>query len=292
MCCLGATKAGTSWLYEHLAAHPQCRFRSIKELHYFSMTKPEQFDRAIVQAQKSVAQLEARFAGAEPARQVALAQRMADLIEWQGVLAHRAIDLPAYRAFLLNGLSEDHRLVGDVTPAYSLMPGAGLRQLTEVSSNARFVYLLRDPLARLWSHVRMIAARTADKDNFEGAAVAQLERILAGNLSGEGRGILDRGDYARIVPKLKRIFAPERLLVLFQEEMLTLPGMQRLWAFLGLEPTSVDLDRRVHAGRSFALPIELRSPAMAWLRPQYDFVAAQFPALPAAWQMNMEEGFA
>ena len=33
--CVGATKAGTSFLYEHLAAHPQCHFRTIKELHYF-----------------------------------------------------------------------------------------------------------------------------------------------------------------------------------------------------------------------------------------------------------------
>ena len=32
---IGATKAGTSWLYRYLAAHPDGYLRSIKELHFF-----------------------------------------------------------------------------------------------------------------------------------------------------------------------------------------------------------------------------------------------------------------
>ena len=32
---VGATKAGTSWLYRYLADHPECHLRSIKELHFF-----------------------------------------------------------------------------------------------------------------------------------------------------------------------------------------------------------------------------------------------------------------
>lgn len=291
MSCLGATKAGTSWLYEHLAAHPQCRFRTIKELHYFNLARPEHFDRAIKQAGQEIARLEARMVSAELPRQIMIARRIADLVEWQAVLARREIDLAAYRDYLTSGAA-DARLVGDVTPAYGLMSGATLRQMTEVAADSRFVYLIRDPLARLWSHVRMIAARTSDKDGFEAAAVSQLNRILSDDLSGEGAGIVQRGDYARILPKLRRVFAPDRLLVLFQEEMLTLPGMQRLWAFLGLDAVAVDLDRRVHEGRAFALPQNLRARALAWLRPQYDFVAAHMPVLPAGWHKNMEEGLA
>ena len=32
---VGAAKSGTSWLYQYLAAHPDCHLRSIKELHFF-----------------------------------------------------------------------------------------------------------------------------------------------------------------------------------------------------------------------------------------------------------------
>ena len=33
--CVGAAKAGTTWLHTQLKAHPDCHFRAIKELHYF-----------------------------------------------------------------------------------------------------------------------------------------------------------------------------------------------------------------------------------------------------------------
>jgi hypothetical protein len=33
--CIGATKAGTGWVYQYLRAHPECHMRTLKELHFF-----------------------------------------------------------------------------------------------------------------------------------------------------------------------------------------------------------------------------------------------------------------
>jgi hypothetical protein len=33
---LGATRAGSTWLYRYLAGHPECALPRVKELHYFS----------------------------------------------------------------------------------------------------------------------------------------------------------------------------------------------------------------------------------------------------------------
>ena len=33
--CVGATKAGTSWLYDYLNSHRECQLPAVKELHYF-----------------------------------------------------------------------------------------------------------------------------------------------------------------------------------------------------------------------------------------------------------------
>lgn len=288
--CVGATKAGTSWLYQHLSAHPECHFRTIKELHYFTMQNAAQFDGALRATDRKIAEMQARLNAAADLRKAAVAQRLADLIEWRAVLAHRAIDLPAYRAFLTEGAG-NARLVGDVTPAYGLMSELALAGLTQVAADTRFVYLIRDPLSRLWSHVRMIAARTAP-ERFAEAAEAQMAAILDGDLSGEGKGIAARGDYAAILPKLARAVPATSLLVLFQEDMMTLPGIARLSAHLGLTPVAAALERRVHEGKSLALPEALRARALAWLRPQYEYVAAMFPALPEAWRRNMEKGFA
>ncbi len=282
--CVGATKAGTSWLYEHLYAHPECRFRTIKELHYFTMTETVHFDNALARGQAEIASLKDQAGDGWAAR------RLADLRAWQKVLRLRKVDLDAYRGFLTEGAT-DKRLVGDVTPAYALMPEARLRGLSAVGADVRVVYLMRDPLARLWSHVRMIAARSGAAD-FGAACTVQLSRILSGDLAGEGQGIVARGDYKAILPKLARAFDPAKLFVQFYEELLSLPGVARLSAFLGLTPAAAALDRKVHAGKSLAFPAALKAQALAFLRPQYDYVASQYGGLPAQWQANMEEGFA
>ena len=286
--CVGATKAGTSWLYDHLAAHPACAFRTIKELHYFSMTEPQHFDTALRKGQDEIATLKDQRAALSDAARDWADRRLQDLRDWQKVLRLRKIDLPAYREFL----TANHagaQLVGDITPAYALMPTDRLKSLLHLGADVRIIYLMRDPLARLWSHVRMVVQRNAPQQ-FATEAQALLTRMLAGDLSGEGKGIAARGDYAAILPKLARAFDPTRLLVLFYEDMLTLPGVARLAAFLGLAPANADFSRRVHAGVALSMPDGLRAPALAYLRPQYDYVASQYPQLPAAWRVNLDKG--
>ena len=287
--CVGATKAGTSWLYDHLAGHPECHFRSIKELHYFSMSTPAHFDSALRAGRDEISELkdQADLAGDAKSWHD---RRLTDLRDWQRVLRAKAVDLPAYRAFLNEGRG-DARLVGDITPAYALMSGEKLKSLAAVGADVRVIYLIRDPLARLWSHVRMIAARVAPQ-RFADEAQALMARILAGDLSGEGKGIVARGDYAAILPKLARSFDPARLLVLFYEDMLTLPGIAKLSAFLGIAPGTADLGRRVHEGQSLALAPTMGNRARTYLKPQYDYVASQFADLPQAWRRNMNEGVA
>lgn len=288
--CVGATKAGTSWLYEHLSAHPDCHFRTIKELHYFQLTAPGQFGAALRRLQGEIDGLKARLTGAAAAQRARIERRLADLRDWRRVLQRRETDLDAYRAFLTEGQG-DRRLVGDITPAYALLDADRLALLPQVAADTRVVYLMRDPVARLWSHVRMIAQRVAPA-GFAAEARALLARIVAGDLAGEGAGIAARGDYAAILPRLARAFDPARLLVLFYEEMLTLSGLARLSEFLGIRPLPADLDRRVHEGIALRMTEDESRAARVWLRPQYDYVSAKFPSLPKAWRANMEEGLA
>ena len=287
--CIGATKAGTSWLYDHLAGHPECYFRSIKELHYFSMATPAHFENARRAGQDEIARLKVESALTGDAK-TWRDRRLTDLRDWQKVLRVNAVDLPAYTAFLTDGRG-GAKVVGDITPAYALMSGEKLRGLLDVGADVRMVYLIRDPVARLWSHVRMIAGRMAPQ-RFAAEAQALMDRILAGDLSGEGKGIVARGDYAAILPKLARSLDPARLLVMFYEEMLTLPGLARLSAFLGITPGPAGLFRRVHEGQSLAMAPTVSARAQAFLRPQYDYVASQFADIPQAWCKNMNEGVA
>lgn len=281
--CVGATKAGTSWLYDHLAGHPDCHLRHVKELHYFD---PPESGLSRMQARSNAAEI-TRLTGllpqAEPARAAHLRRRIADMQAWNAVLDGGSDDLDAYRGYLTDGMTTQ-RLVADVTPSYALLPLAGLRRLAEAAADVRVLYLMRDPVARLWSHVRMLAAReAAPGQDVAALAGARMDRALAGDDLYFG----GRGDYRGCLERLRAAFQPARLLVMFTEDLMTQAGLARLWAWLGIGPGPVDLENRVHEGVRLPLSAAHRDRARDALRAQYDFVAQAFPTLPSAWSANM-----
>lgn len=281
--CVGATKAGTSWLYDHLAGHPECHLRSVKELHYFD---PPCSGLSRMQARSNaseIARLTAKLPGANPEHEQHMRRRIADMTAWNGVLEQGLDDLTAYRGYLGEGRTTQ-RVVADVTPSYALLPVAALRGLADAATDVRILYLMRDPVARLWSHVRMLAQREAKPgQDLAMLAGARMDRALAG----EDIYFGGRGDYRGCLERLREVFEPARLLTMFTEELMTQPGLARLWAYLGIGPGPADLENRVHEGVRLPLSQTHLDRARVALRGQYDYVAQAFPTLPSAWSANM-----
>ena len=280
--CVGATKAGTSWLYDHLAGHPECYLRHVKELHYFDLPESGLSRMQARSNLSEIARLTARLGqvGAEQAAHIR--RRIADMQAWNDVLDRADGDLAAYRGYLNEGRTTE-RLVADVTPSYALLPVAALRRMLDVAADVRVLYLMRDPVARLWSHVRMLAQREAKPgQQVDVLAGARMDRALAGDDLHFG----GRGDYRGCLQRLGAAFPAARLRVMFTEDLMTAPGLARLWAWLGLGPGPVDFENRVHEGVRLPLSAAHRDAARVALRDQYDYVAQAFPSLPAAWSAN------
>lgn len=282
--CVGATKAGTSWLYRHLAQHPECHLRSIKELHYFDMIHDGSQKRFLKRLRERIALLKAAIAGGDT--RPTLQRQLRDAQAWKDVIAQAdGADHSAYLAYLADGRGS-RPLVADITPAYALLPQDQLAQMQAAAPTSRFVYLLRDPVSRLWSQARMLATRRGgDMDGFP----ARAAQMLDGMLEAIRNGLPDREDYVGAITRLRAVIAPERLMIMLQDDMMTASGLSRLHAFLGIADKAGDFDRRVHEGTPLALPDDLRARAQAALRPQYDFVARLFPDLPDSWRRNMTE---
>ena len=279
--CVGATKAGTSWLHDQLRGHPECRLRTIKEYHYFNLKDPDHWDRRLVEIEADIA------ASAALSDDPFHAERVTDLQAWAQVIAARRVNIDLYRRFHFDGL-HGGKVLGDVTPAYSLLRNKTFQLMKLVAGNVRIVYLIRDPLARLWSHVRMIADRAAPQE-FEQTAQTLLKGTLAGQTEGGIQGMLRRGDYATNLPKLLRAFDPAQILVMFTEDLMTATGFARLLDFLGLSQMQGQVEKTVHTGRDLIFPESLRAATLQFLRPQYDYIASEFSDLPQAWRRNMNE---
>jgi hypothetical protein len=290
---LGATKSGTSWLWQHLFDHPECHLRTIKEYNYFFLRGDTDYEVATRETRAAIAAQQARIAALPEAERAFAATRLADLEGWLALLETGRVTDADYRAFLRDGAPAGTRLTADITPAYALLGRNKLGQMTRCAGDVRFVYLMREPVARLWSHVRMAAPNVQTPgESLATAAERLLADVIAGAEHAEARWIAERGAYAAHLARFREHLAGATLLVMFTEDLLTPGGAARLDRFLGLTPDPAPaLGQKIHAGLPLDLPEGLAARARDWLRPQYD-AARRFGALPPAWQETQERAFA
>lgn len=284
---VGATKGGTTWLYETLQAQPDCHLRAVKELHYWDSFGPRQQQ---YQLRELAARVERLTARQERARVEGDAwkvenidRQLRDIEDLSKVLTGTRDGDKAYLRYLSKGRGGAH-LVADITPSYGLLEADRLERMRDLTPGAKFLYLMRDPLSRLWSHVRMMASRRGGRGSLEVRANEILSEIVT---EGAEPGITKRGDYAGAVERLQASIPATRLMIGFAEEVRTRAGLETLAAFLGLGKIDADLAHKAHEGKPAVMRPELRAAAMTFLRPQYEFVARELGPLPQSWQDNL-----
>jgi len=280
---VGAAKAGTSWLYRYFRSHPECHFRSLKELHFFDTVAAGAVDPRRERLSVRLKTLEQQFVKAKTQRLVELGTEIADINAWLDVLGYQGDRTEAYLAYLHGGV-EDEKVIGDVTPSYSLMSVEDLQTMASLNPDTRFIYIMRDPVERLWSHVRMEVARRNPTADVEFRAA---RKLLRGVLAGNEPEIASRGDYSAAVEKLKAAADPDRVLLAFTEEMFSVSGIRKICSFLGIGYVAPEFGRRVHKGTELALRPSRRKEAYDWLAPQYDYVEQLFGRLPRGWQSEV-----
>lgn len=288
MICAGATKAGTSSLYRYLHDHPDCHMRSVKEIHYFDTVDTDdyafQFDVYARLRADLIRRQEIATQNGNKWKIKNLQRQIDDVDEIVRILGLKEDGVSDYLFYLLDGIGEK-KLAGDITPGYGLLTEERLRQMAHMAPDVRFVFLMRDPVERLWSHVRMQAKRQR-REGEEVAVKAKriMNRVVNRDLE---KHIAPRGDYAAIVEKLKRAVPEDKLLIGFTEDLLTGEGLKRLCAFLGISERPVEKEPHAHEGVQLKLSDKQRREAAQFLAPQYAYVEKTFGQLPARWQANM-----
>lgn len=287
---LGATKAGTSWMHGYLAGHPDCAFSTLKELHYFDLLEDQggEWTRWRMGAlQKKLAKLQIRQLMA-PAKKAATFQtKIDDLSDWLAVFDGRQVDDRAYLDYLGKRAGKDVRLIGDITPAYGLLGAASLARMCDLSDNTRFVYLLRDPLDRLWSNIRMAASRAADRG---GQYADHARRITDIYLGSQATQFDVRSNYAGVLTQLTKSLPKSQLHIEFFERLFNNPSLRRLTDFLGISPKAGNFKDPLNAGEALTMDAEQQHSVLLRLRPQYEFVRHFFDGqIPALWQDRLTQ---
>lgn len=281
---LGAAKSGTTWLYEYLRAHPECHVRGFKELHYFDAIEAGRVPYVIERLKDQIARGTARLAAATARDRAKIAADLFDLRDFLHVLQTWHQDKNAYLRYMMTGLG-NRKLVADVTPNYALLSPRMLAAMAACAPQTRFLYVVRDPVDRLWSQVRMEARR----DLPEGRAFEDhAHEVLARRLSGEDPRGLDDADYARTFAAMEAGVAADRRMVMFYEDLMSVAGLKRLCAFLGIRHVRADFEKVVYKGDEARLTAEEYAKARSLLAPQYAAVAERLGPLPESWRDGAE----
>src|SRR5215471_12161700 len=205
--CVGAQKAGTSWLYRQLEPHPDFWMPPVKELHYL-----DQLNRT------------KRIHGPrrEDERDASFMDRMQDL------RGRFYLDLDSYgRLFQHKGTC----LSGDISPAYSTLNDEIIERVVDHFPDLKVVFLARDPVERAWSQLSM-GVRLGMINKFD---ATDPEEVICNLLN---PGVLVRSHPSKIVARWKRYVRPENFRVYFFDDLKENPAELRrsVLRFLGGDP--------------------------------------------------------
>ncbi|RYG90541.1 hypothetical protein EU803_11055 [Loktanella sp. IMCC34160] len=278
---IGAQKAGTSWLFDYLKDHPDCHVPELKELHYFDVLygdKEEAHrDRQLDLIRETVARLSPPF-DAQDGREL---EKVATWARHLRIYADGPRVFRRYVQYLSHG-RQDEKLLTDITPSYMTLDAETFRTMDRVGP-AKFLFILRDPVDRLWSQIRMDVANEGDglsPDAFEAACAAR-----ATQMCGTGQvSRIPRADYDRTLRELEWAIPADRIKYVFHEPTFSQSTLDEICDFAEIARKSVPPTRSDLRGRDATLPSEIESLLHEALAPQYRAMAARFGALPESWR--------
>lgn len=269
--CVGAQKAATTWLYDALSRTPGVFLPRIKELHYFS--ELYSIDAKRFGPKHRIEQIDhirrfhtARNTGSEYERMV---------LDQLKHIEAGPLDDDWYRGIF--EFAHDNEVCGEICPCYMSLPVRGVRHVLSINPLMRILILVRDPIERLWSHMRMHAK--------SGHVQLDNQALVQGNA--EMGPYLRYTDYATAIPRWESMAADGRVKVMLYDQIRdqTNAAVDEILSFIGMPgaKTNADIHRNVFSGAPSEFPTELHAMLLEKLRPQYDFLSDRFPAQTNAW---------
>lgn len=147
--CIGAQKAGTTWLYRALEDRPDLWLPPVKELHYFDEKRHDSRSwYELFRGTDGAAQRWRRQLGTERRRRMneATHPEADERAAWSRRYFFE-MTTPSWYASLF----PDDLLGGDITPEYALLDPDAIEAALDINPELRIIYLLRHPIEREWS---------------------------------------------------------------------------------------------------------------------------------------------
>jgi hypothetical protein len=238
--CIGAQKAGTTWLHHNLSEQPGIWLPPVKEIHFLDHAPPSMMKRALTkQSHHVLARANAKTAAAEliSGRGSLDAFRLA----WRLAFAKR--DWDWYSSLFP---SRPGLMCGEICPGYARLSPDVIQSIAQRNPRVKIIYLLRDPIDRAWSSVAMHFRKRNDQTINEVERDQILKRIDQSKFQSHCR-------YEQSIANWLACFPPDQVYFGFFERIEAEPMeyLADVLTFLGLpaKPAASAPGKRINAGR-------------------------------------------
>jgi len=268
--CIGAQKAGTTWLDKNLRRHPKLWLPPIKEVQYFN--------ELYIRTSRTWTARHRRDRGTAVMHQY-LKKTPQESWDYRrisvlgDIIASPISDRWYGRIFALAG---PNQLCGEACPDYALLPDAGIEHVLKLSPDARIILSMRDPIERAWSQLRMDIKRGQIKE------LAEFETYAA------NRDVYRRSDYPQIIANWRRFIPEKNFLAIFMDDIETAPSrvIESVCGFLGVPYRAerfAKAENPIHAGEAHEMPESVNAIFRERYRPIYEQMVTINPEVGRTW---------
>lgn len=261
--CIGAQKAGTTWLHAMLSQHPGVFRAPLKEVHFFDSVHCRKDKRSARRnVKRSIRKIIRSY------KENAETQDEKHLNWLRSLAVPKRIFTVDWYEQVFSGPGSEGKVAFEVTPAYSILPHEGIIDVRNVLGEVPIVYIIRDPFDRMLSQLRMSASR-----KFGDAPISETEWLFL------YKALKERGDYKTYIPRWLSVFPENNIHFIPFKKISSEPEnvMRFVESLAGLPSHDYRrLNEKRLSSKRFDVPQLMIDVLTKHVAPQYPFLEQQF----------------
>jgi len=276
--CIGAEKAGTTWLYNNIRHHPEVWLPPLlyKELHYFDSHVPN----------KALLHIGCLHHGGLLKRySPLLSNPNMKMLRWLWRFNHHGNNsMRWYRSLFMN----ESKLGGDITPLYTTLDERGVDYARKtVGEKCKVFIILRDPISQAWSSIKMLH-RTRNNDirnENESKIITELRKPF----------MALKTDYPRILKLWSERFDENNFKVFFFDDLIKDKAafLREVSQYIGIQDTdwvSPNLSRISNTDKEkIPMPASLKAAMSKLYLPDLEKLNSMIDGHSESWLRNAEQ---
>ena len=181
-------------------------------------------------------------------------------------------------------INSGYDITGDITPQYSRLNEFGYnyikKTLEAVGFNIKVIYLIRDPVERLWSNIRM------EKRLYE--TISDQSDANAIKFCCKDNRWRPDSLYEIAIKRLRNVFDKENIYIGVYEEMFKNTKIKELSNFIGIDYNPNLIKRKVNVSPKFEkIDADIIKNARESFEQTYEFCYEKFPQTKNLWKLQI-----